>query len=71
MFMGATAFNQAIGLWNTSAVTNMNSMFYNAVAFNQNISGWNVTNVTPKPPTEFVNTDNSVLTTDNTPRWVT
>ena len=71
MFMGATTFNKPIGLWNTSAVTNMNYMFYNAVAFNQNISGWNVTNVTPKPPTEFVNTDNSVLTAQNTPVWIT
>jgi surface protein len=67
MFYGAAAFNQPIGTWNTTAVTNMNSMFYDATAFNQNISGWNITNVSPKPPTEFVNTANSVLTAQNNP----
>ena len=67
MFYGAAAFNQPIGTWNTTAVTNMNSMFYDATAFNQNISGWNITNVSPKPPTNFVNTANSVLTAQNNP----
>jgi hypothetical protein len=50
----------------------MSHMFFNAIVFNQNISGWNVANVMPPiPPTNFVNTANSVLTTENTPRWVT
>ena len=41
MFYSATAFNTAIGTWNTSAVTNMSYMFYNATAFNQEIDTWN------------------------------
>ena len=39
-------FNQNISSWNTSAVTNMSSMFQGATAFNQNIGAWNVSNVT-------------------------
>jgi surface protein len=69
MFIGATAFNQPIGTWNTGAVTDMIVMFFNATAFNQNISGWNVANVSPKPPTEFINPANSALTAQNTPVW--
>jgi surface protein len=71
MFWGANAFNQPIGTWNTGAVTNMNYMFYNALEFNQNINGWNVGAVVTKPPTNFVNTANSVLTEQNSPGWAT
>jgi surface protein len=39
-------FNQPIGLWNTSNVTNMSTMFNAATSFNQDISTWNVSNVT-------------------------
>jgi surface protein len=46
MFLNAHAFNQNIGAWNTSAVTNMSSMFYLANAFNQNIGAWNTSAVT-------------------------
>ena len=46
MFQGATAFNQAIGTWNTAAVTDMTYMFYNATAFNQAIGTWNTAAVT-------------------------
>jgi len=39
-------FNQPIGSWNVSKVTNMESMFHSAFSFNQNIGGWNVSGVT-------------------------
>ena len=46
MFYQALAFNQPIGVWNVSSVTNMESMFQYATTFNQNINGWNVSRVT-------------------------
>ena len=45
MFQNAYPFNQPIGSWNVSRVTNMRLMFSNS-AFNQNIGSWNVSNVT-------------------------
>jgi surface protein len=39
-------FNQDIGSWNVSKVTDMHGMFWNAVDFNQDISGWDVSKVT-------------------------
>ena len=37
MFRGAVSFNQDIGNWNTSKVTNTMAMFEDAISFNQDI----------------------------------
>jgi surface protein len=47
MFGSTSAFNQPIGTWNTSAVTNMSQMFELATAFNQTIT-W-ITGLTSQP----------------------
>ena len=39
-------FNEPIGTWDTSQVTNMSSMFYNAQIFNQPIGDWDTSQVT-------------------------
>jgi surface protein len=41
-----TLFNQDIGNWSTSNITDMSSMFASNTTFNQDISGWDVSNVT-------------------------
>lgn len=45
MFDGAEAFNQLVGNWDTSKVTDMGDMFNSASAFNQNIGNWNTSKV--------------------------
>jgi surface protein len=42
----STSFNQPIGNWNTSAVTNMFAVFFGNSSFNQDISSWNTSAVT-------------------------
>ena len=39
-------FNEDIGYWDTSNVTNMQQMFSGATAFDQDIGGWDTSNVT-------------------------
>ena len=41
-----TSFNQPIGDWDVSNVTNLRGMFYQATSFNQPIGEWDVSNVT-------------------------
>ena len=59
MFNQATYFNQNIGNWNTSAVTNMYAMFALAVSFNQNISNWCVQNNFNSEPNNFSSANNT------------
>jgi surface protein len=46
MFIDASAFNQAVGTWNTSQVTSMIAMFFGASAFNQAVETWDTSKVT-------------------------
>ena len=45
-FKDRTTFNEDIGRWDVSNVTDMNRIFLNAKAFNQDIGDWNTSSVT-------------------------
>ena len=49
MFNQAHGFNQDIGNWNVSSVTDFDSMFYANDNFNQDLSGWCVPTIGSEP----------------------
>jgi surface protein len=69
MFGGAIAFNQPIGNWNVSNVTDMSGMFNGASVFNQYLGGWCVSKIT-REPTTFAKNATKFLAS-NKPKWGT
>ena len=69
LFVNVSGWNDAIGNWDTSNVTNMNWMFGETDDFNQNLTWWCVTNI-PNEPDNFAR-KNRDFQESNWPDWGT
>ena len=67
LFVNVSGWNDAIGNWDTSNVTNMNWMFGETDDFNQNLTWWCVTNI-PNEPDNFAR-KNRDFQESNWPDW--
>ena len=70
MFRYRRAFNQNIGGWDVSNVTNMRTMFRDARKFNQNISGWNTSKVNRMPAHVFESNSGTSQTVQSKYFWL-
>jgi len=62
MFTNQVLFNQPIGPWDTSKITDIRFMLYNCDAFDQDLSNWVVTGITIA--TSFMQGANGLSTTN-------